>query len=68
MSIDTCVVCSKHVDTDEDCDAYFISYDGIRNTFEEIETTHCHCGNCRHFKNRPEANKHILELKQKFGY
>ena len=43
MSIDTCKSCGQWVDTDGDCEAYFLSFeDG-----SEVELDYCLCKSCR---------------------
>jgi len=56
MSIDTCVKCSRMVDTDYDCGAYYLLYDEDSNKESgEVLANNCHCYDCRYFNTKQEA-------------
>jgi len=57
MSIDTCIICGDFVDTDEDCDAYFI----ICENGNDIEANACRCENHRYMDNYGDA---IIEARR----
>lgn len=63
MSIDRCVECGIMIDTDYDCDAYFLIYDEDENKQSgEINHYAARCEDHRYFTTKEEALKHEVRL------